>query len=105
MRNIAELVATSDRTGLLRHRLLARSKGVRLSTFYCTAVATLLMSHATVAFAGPNPYNQTFTAFESGQVRPIALTPDKKYLLAVNTPDAKLEIFKVNGATLDHRAS
>src|SRR5689334_3248245 len=36
-----------------------------------------------------------FAAFESGQVRPLALTPDKKLLLATNTPDGKLEIYKV----------
>ena len=28
-----------------------------------------------------------FTTFESGQVRPLALTPDGTRLLAVNTPD------------------
>ncbi|MBI2684680.1 MAG: hypothetical protein HYX27_00075 [Acidobacteria bacterium] len=44
--------------------------------------------------------------FESGQVRPLAITSDKKYLLAVNTPDAKLEIFKIaNGGGLEHRVS
>lgn len=59
------------------------------------------------AFAQTNPYSQSFTAFESGQVRPLALTPDRKFLLAVNTPDAKLEIFRVNNGlgTLDHRVS
>jgi DNA-binding beta-propeller fold protein YncE len=57
------------------------------------------------AFAETNPYSQTFTAFESGQVRPLALTPSKKYLLAVNTPDAKLEIYKVKRDGLEYRAS
>jgi DNA-binding beta-propeller fold protein YncE len=55
--------------------------------------------------ADTNPYSQTFTAFESGQVRPLAITPDKKYLVAVNTPDAKLEIFKIKPSGLDLRAS
>lgn len=53
----------------------------------------------------PSPYNQSFTAFESGHVRPLALTPDKKYLLATNTPDAKLEVYKVKNNGLDHVAS
>lgn len=57
------------------------------------------------AYAAPNPYSQNFTAFESGQVRPLALTPDRRYLLAVNTPDAKLEIFRVKPGGLEHRAS
>ena len=48
-----------------------------------------------VSAAATNPYSQNFTAFESGQVRPLAITPDKKYLLATNTPDAKLEIFAI----------
>lgn len=42
-----------------------------------------------------SPYEDSFTAFESGQVRPLALTPNKKLLLATNTPDARLEIFKI----------
>jgi len=57
------------------------------------------------SFADANPYSQTFTAFESGHVRPLAMTSDKKYLLAVNTPDAKLEIFRVKQDGLQHRAS
>src|SRR5262245_24814406 len=36
---------------------------------------------------------ETFTLFESGQVRPLALAPNGKYLYAVNTPDNRLEIF------------
>jgi DNA-binding beta-propeller fold protein YncE len=69
------------------------------------AATILLLSYASIAIAAPNPYNQTFSAFESGQVRPLALTPDKKFLLALNTPDAKLEIFRVQNNGLEHRAS
>ena len=32
----------------------------------------------------------SFTAFESGQVRPLALSPDGSRLFAVNTPDRRL---------------
>ncbi len=53
----------------------------------------------------PSPYSQPFTAFESGHVRPLALTPDKKYLLATNTPDAKLEVYRVKTNGLQHVAS
>jgi DNA-binding beta-propeller fold protein YncE len=69
------------------------------------AATILLLSYASIAIAAPNPYHQTFSAFESGQVRPLALTPDKKFLLALNTPDAKLEIFRVQNNGLEHRAS
>ncbi|HSK04525.1 MAG TPA: hypothetical protein VK932_24890, partial [Kofleriaceae bacterium] len=37
--------------------------------------------------ATPPPTTPSFTTFESGQVRPLALSPDGKLLFAVNTPD------------------
>src|SRR4029077_2687304 len=37
----------------------------------------------------------SFTLFETGQVRPLALSPDGTRLFAVNTPDNRLEIFDV----------
>ena len=39
-----------------------------------------------------------YVNFESSQVHPIALTPSGGKLLAVNTPDATLEVFTVDGA-------
>ena len=41
------------------------------------------------------PAQGSFTNFESGQVRPLALSPDGTRLFAVNTPDNRLEIFDV----------
>jgi DNA-binding beta-propeller fold protein YncE len=56
---------------------------------------------ALVAILGlASPAVAAFTAFESGQVRPMALAPDGSQLLAVNTPDNRLEIFDV-GSTGD----
>lgn len=46
-----------------------------------------------------------FVNFESGQVRPLTLTPDGSRLLAVNTPDNRLEIFTVGAAGLVLEAS
>ncbi|HVH19217.1 MAG TPA: hypothetical protein VNF72_13020 [Myxococcota bacterium] len=44
--------------------------------------------------------------FESGHVRPLALTPDGLRLLAVNTPDGQLEIYDVApDGSLAHAAS
>ena len=37
----------------------------------------------------------SYTLFESGQVRPLALSPNGKLLFALNTPDNRLEIFRV----------
>lgn len=48
-----------------------------------------------------------FTLFESGQVRPIALSPSGQFLYVVNTPDNRLEIYHINSGNraLTHRAS
>jgi YVTN family beta-propeller protein len=43
----------------------------------------------------------SFVAFESGHVRPLALSPSKDLLFAVNTPDNRLEVFRVTGAGLE----
>ncbi|MGH7785786.1 MAG: hypothetical protein ACRERC_02910 [Candidatus Binatia bacterium] len=48
---------------------------------------------------------ESFTTFESGQVRPLALSPDGSRLFAVNTPDNRLEIFAVGGGSLTHVAA
>src|SRR5688572_14626019 len=46
-----------------------------------------------LARRGQPSAEDAFTAFESGQVRPLALSPAGDYLYAVNTPDNRLEIF------------
>jgi DNA-binding beta-propeller fold protein YncE len=55
--------------------------------FSCATVLTLLSSAAAAS--------ESYTLFESGQVRPLALSPSGRLLLAVNTPDNRLEIFLV----------
>jgi DNA-binding beta-propeller fold protein YncE len=47
----------------------------------------------------------SFTEFDSGQVRPLALSPDGQLLFACNTPDGRLEIFQVHGRGLRPVAS
>lgn len=47
----------------------------------------------------------TYTLFEAGQVRPLALSPNGKKLFAVNTPDNRLEVFKVKEGGLEHVGS
>jgi YVTN family beta-propeller protein len=49
--------------------------------------------------------SSSFTLFESGQVRPLALSLDKQHLFAVNTPDNRLEIFRIKKHQLIHTAS
>ncbi len=49
------------------------------------------------ALPGPRPVvgPTSFALFESGQVRPLALSADGQQLFAVNTPDNRLEILSV----------
>src|SRR5262245_57853925 len=47
----------------------------------------------------------SFTTFESGLVRPLALTPDGSRLLVANTPDNRLELFDVGPTGLTHTGS
>jgi DNA-binding beta-propeller fold protein YncE len=56
-------------------------------------------------WSSPQAAAQQYTLFESGQVRPLALSPSGNLLFAVNTPDNRLEIFKVDNAGLTHRSS
>ena len=45
-----------------------------------------------------------FVTFESGQVRPLAMSPDGSKLFAVDTPDNRLEIFDIGVGGLTHSA-
>ncbi|MBI3562173.1 MAG: hypothetical protein HY080_10730 [Gammaproteobacteria bacterium] len=46
-----------------------------------------------------------FVSFETGQVRPLALSPDGSKLFATNTPNGTLEIYAINGTGLTHSAT
>ena len=58
-----------------------------------------------IVLAVPTAAAAPYTLFESGQVRPLALSPNGKLLFAVNTPDNRLEIFHVDTGGLVHRGS
>ncbi|HSU67883.1 MAG TPA: hypothetical protein VLJ39_13485, partial [Tepidisphaeraceae bacterium] len=51
----------------------------------------IFLSAVLLQAAGPS-----FVAFESGQVRPVAMSPDGKTLFAVNTPNGTLEAFDLS---------
>jgi DNA-binding beta-propeller fold protein YncE len=55
--------------------------------------------------AGEAHGSDSFTVFESGHVRPLALSPSGHLLFAVNTPDSRLEVFQVEHAGLVHLRS
>ena len=58
-----------------------------------------------VFLLGQSTARSEFVLFESGQVRPLALSPDGAQLFAVNTPDNHLEVFRVDSGTLIHSVS
>ena len=53
-----------------------------------------------IAAAVPALGQGSFVNFESGHVRPLALSPDGSRLFAVNTPDNRLEIYDVGAGGL-----
>ena len=66
--------------------------------------ATLLILLSALVAAAPS--RASYTNFESSHVHPIALTPTGTRVLAVNTPDALLEVFTVaaDGGLLPEKA-
>jgi DNA-binding beta-propeller fold protein YncE len=61
-----------------------------------------------VALSQPDavrPPDSSYTLFESGPVRPLALSPSGKTLFVCNIPDGRLEVFRVGDGTLVHRGS
>ncbi|MCR9106386.1 MAG: thrombospondin type 3 repeat-containing protein [Gammaproteobacteria bacterium] len=74
---------------------------------YCGAALRLAARKATVlvalALMPLTALAQTsFINFESGPVRPVAMTPDGQRVLVVNTPDNRLEVFDNSFGTLIH---
>src|SRR6266481_3041836 len=67
--------------------------------------ASLLAVVSLAVCCGPANAASPLTLFESGQVRPLAQSPDGTRLFAVNTPDNRLEIFDVGVGTLTHVGS
>ncbi|WP_437860022.1 hypothetical protein [Sorangium sp. So ce363] len=64
------------------------------------AASSLVLAASAPALAEPS-----YTLFESGQVRPLALSPGGNLLFALNTPDGRLEVFRVQHGALVHRSS
>lgn len=65
----------------------------------------LIVSSFFLSFGLAQASEETYTLFEAGQVRPLALSPNGKKLFAVNTPDNRLEVFRVKKKGLVHVGS
>src|SRR5262245_60280354 len=74
------------------HRRLSRAVWLR------TVVALFALAAAQRVAA-------SFVAFESGPVRPLALSAEGTRLFVVNTPDNRLEVYQVSDDGLEHEAS
>ncbi|MEO1529039.1 MAG: beta-propeller fold lactonase family protein, partial [Planctomycetota bacterium] len=66
----------------------------RSTTFWALMFTLLLVGTDSRCFA-----QDGFTNWESPHVHPLDLTPSEERLLAVNTPDARLEVFDVSTGT------
>jgi len=60
---------------------------------------------ASLVVTSPANAASPFSLFETGQVRPLAMSPDGNHLYAVNTPDNQLEIFDITVGGITHVAS
>ena len=67
---------------------LSKLKLAALTALALAGVALIAQERDATATNGP-----AFVEFESGHVRPLALSPDGKSLFAVNTPNGTLEVF------------
>jgi DNA-binding beta-propeller fold protein YncE len=70
-------------------RLLLVCAALVILAFWCAG----FFSDKPVSAASGGP---SFVEFESGQVRPVAMSPDGKTLFAVNTPNGTLEAFNLS---------
>lgn len=75
---------------------------MRSCQFLASSIVALMALGGSAATASAST---PFSAFESGQVRPLALSQNRQRLFAVNTPDNRLEIFTVTNDGLEHEAS
>jgi len=78
---------------------------------YAVAIRALLIGLIMLSAGGESPAAQpawkppSYTLFETGPVRPLALSPNRKMLFACNIPDNRLEVFDVTPTGLTHRGS
>ena len=85
-----------------RNSVAALATLLALAVVFTTARPLPLPEAA--AKRSPEPRSR-FTLFESGQVRPLALSPNGRLLFACNTPDNRLEVFRVSRRGLAPRGS
>src|SRR5215467_708798 len=84
----------------VQHSSISAKRIHALATFLsCVLLAIAFFAYPAAAASPPD-----FIAFETGQVRPLAMSPDRHTLFAVNTPNGTLEIFRIETGRLEHTA-
>src|SRR5215471_1470602 len=96
---IAVLWAWSDAMSRIQRPRPKRPVSGLATSTSCALIAMALLAHPACAGSPPD-----FITFESGQVRPLALSPDRRTLFAVNTPNGTLEVFRIGIGRLEHTA-
>ncbi|MEZ4297599.1 MAG: beta-propeller fold lactonase family protein [Polyangiaceae bacterium] len=77
----------------------------RVSRSTRVALFVAIASCAPAVLSAEARADSSFELFESGQVRPLALSPNRQHLFAVNTPDNRLEVFRIKNGQLVRSAS
>lgn len=80
---------------------MKRVKNYRSLLKCCLLGLLMLPLSTTISVAS----EQSYSLFESGQVRPLALSPQKDKLYVVNTPDGTLEVFDITKEGLQFQLS
>ncbi len=83
----------------LRFRIAGVSSKETLTVNNLTVTGTPASTGGGGTTTGSAPAVGEFATWESGHVRPMALNADGTKLYVVNTPDARVEVFDVSGAT------
>jgi DNA-binding beta-propeller fold protein YncE len=79
---------------------MLRFGGAVVSHSYARSTLSIFAVLGTLLLAGVAGAQTDFVEFESGQVRPLAISPNGARLFAVNTPDNRLQVFDISGGTL-----
>jgi DNA-binding beta-propeller fold protein YncE len=82
-----------------------QQKKLILSIILLICLFTFFATAGSDSTTTPGLQNKSFVAFESGHVRPLAISPNSQTLCAVNTPDNRIEVFDIADNTLKHRFS
>jgi len=97
--NDVEVDVTKYGTGLTADQK-AIQRALIINVLFSVTLIILNIVFTAKTFAAEN-----YTLFESGQVRPMAMSADGKMLYAVNTPDNRLEIYDIKKNGLAHKTS